>query len=468
MHESQLMNLSEHAFDAPEERNCPIDLADCSSFSLTTEAAGSRVHVPTRRHRATSTRKASVNRYDHDPRSNRQVSPEAIELAEAWFATANKLNSTRQRALFHAVKILLHYHGKEGIRLAQKIFSSEKVGRTIQEGFVESGLAKCEDWDSWKPTCSDLRNAKSRAFIPCFDLLWADTSEAVISTYSDYCAGRYQQREALHQSTQLVFPASASGVTISDNVVQALQRGTGLYCDFPVLRAALLCEPESKRSRLLGSALASVGRFQVDELQPIWKQHEWGRLYCSKPASINMPKSLLPALRSIAGLPLWNVDFSSFELRIACQICGQPLTEDDAYQPLADLCGISRTRVKRVVNPMLHGQTRPQLWYAQKPDRRLIADRALVEREMAHSLPQLTKGLESLWHEKSTLQRYGAALFFSCMGAAIQRCEIASVGLPKHDGWIFAATESQAKAVQEVFIARRSGLAACIFRLRST
>ena len=100
---------------------------------------------------------------------------------------------------------------------------------------------------------------------------------------------------------------------------------------------------------------------------------------------------------------------------------------------------------------MLHGQTSAQLRHANKPNPTLIADRRRVEQAMPHLLPQLTRRLPNLLNDKSMLQRTGANAFFCCVGAAMEQCEIASAGLPKHDGWIFAATESQAEAVQQVF-----------------
>jgi len=83
---------------------------------------------------------------------------------------------------------------------------------------------------------------------------------------------------------------------------------------------------------------------------------------------------------------------------------------------------------------MLHGQTSAQLWHARKPNPSLIADRKLIEQAMLHLLPHLTRGLPTLLTNKSLLQRTGARVFFSCMGTAMEQCEIASAGLPRHDG----------------------------------
>jgi hypothetical protein len=307
------------------------------------------------------------------------------------------------------------------------------------------------DWHSWKPTGWDLRQATPRAFVPSCDLLLADTGAEVVSNFPDYCSGRHGLRAPLHTESRLVLLNPRSGVVIPENVATALQRGTGIYCDFAAIPELLLSLPECERSRTLCAVLASTGRVQVAELAPIWKQHGWGRLYCSKPALVNMPKVSLVTLRDINAHPLWNVDFSSYELRIACRSFGQPMPDGDAYERLADGSGITRARVKTVINPMLHGQTEHQMWYSETRDREAIADRPLVEKAMARLFPKLFAGLDYLRRDSSILQRKGAKIFFSCMAAALRRCEIGAAGLPKHDGWIFAGDESRAKAVQNVF-----------------
>ena len=383
--------------------------------------------------------------------STRQIAPGAVNLLETRLAGYRKLNITRRRACFYCAQLLARYDQKNGARLAQRAFSSDETGRWIQEGLIESGLAVCLDLNSWKPTHGDIRNAKARAFIPCLDFLLLDIGPQVVSTFANYYSGKFETRDALHHCPHPVFLSSSSGVDIPANIGAALLKGTGLRCDFGTLRTNIMRLPEEKRSRKLCAALAAVGRVELDQLRPIWTQHGWGRLYASKPALVNMPKVLLPALQSVDSLPLWEVDFASFELRIASKITGQNLPDSDAYEEISEGAGISRSRVKAVINPMLHGQRREQCRYAKEPNSTLSADRPLVEREMARTLPNLIAGLEQLRNDDSALQREGAKIFFPCMGAAMERCAISSAGLPKHDGWVFAATEAQARGVQDVF-----------------
>jgi hypothetical protein len=425
--------------------------AGSSGSATASGTASGNLRVAPARRRGVSARKPSWRRREFERGSRRQISPAMAELAEERLAGYHKLSVARRRAVFYAMQRLSRYDRATGARLAQHEFSSEKIGRFIHEGLVETGLAMCMDWYSWKPTGRNLRNATPRAFVPCCDLLFADTGSEVVSTFSDYCSGICEGRAPLHTESCLVFLNSDSGVQIPENVVSLLQSGTGMYCDFAAIPGVLLNLPETERSRTLCAALASTGRVQVDELAPLWKQHEWGRLYSSKPALVNMPKVLLATLRDVNGRHLWNVDFSSFEMRIASRSCGQSLPEGDAYGSLAECCGITRARVKKVINPMLHGQTKYQLWYAETPNHEAIADRPLVEKVMAQLYPKLFSGLDRLRQDRSILQRTGATIFFAAMGAALQRCGIAAAGVPKHDGWIFAGDESQAIDVCRIF-----------------
>ena len=416
--------------------------------------ASSSVCGPTPRRRGVSRRKPSWERYEAHYRAKREISPQAVQLVEERLAGFGKLNKARKRACFYLSQCLSRYDKAEGARIRQKDFASDNIGRFAQEGMIATGLATCLDWDSWKPTGYDLKNAKARAFVPCVAFLLADTGPEVVLAYADYVAGRCEPRRPLHDESQLVVPNPDSGVTIPANVMSALQCGTGLYCNFESMRGHLLSLPECQQSRFLCAALSSVGRMQCPELRPVWTQHEWGRLYCKQPACINLPRTLIPSLRSVEGLPLWCVDFSSFELRIACMECDQKIPDGDVYQLLGDISELSRNRVKTIVNSRLHGQTNTHLWYAPERDREAIADRPLVEQALAVLLPNLSRGLGSLLQDPTILQRQGAVVFFECMEAALYQCEIQSAGLPKHDGWIFAGTEAQAKAVKSVFEAK--------------
>jgi hypothetical protein len=119
-------------------------------------------------------------------------------------------------------------------------------------------------------------------------------------------------------------------------LASALEKGTGIRCDFEQLRALVSKLPPETQSNKLYAAFASVGRVETGELRPLWRQKLCGRVYAAKPSVIGMPKVLLSALVSLDGLPLWEVDYTSFELRIACSVTGQEIGEADVYGELAE------------------------------------------------------------------------------------------------------------------------------------
>lgn len=426
-------------------------------------ASGGSISDRKQKRRGISKKKQGCQKYDAQRGSDRQVTLAAVQFLDERFTGFNKLNTAQRRGLFFAAQRLSYCDPQKGSRLPQKGFSCPRIGRFIQEGLVDTGVAKCLDWDSWKPTGRDLRNVYARSFLPCWEFLWAGIGKEVVSSFPAYLARRVETRLPLHQETTLVLPKGECGVILPSTLIAALNRGTGLYCDYEALRTILLTRPANDRSRLLCSALSAIGRAPVEELRPLWTQAEAGRLYASKPAAINMPKVLLPALRSNTGSQLWNVDFSSYELRIACRVTDQTLPNDDAYELLAKHSGVSRPKVKDVITAMLHGQTQQHCEFSREPGCTRHLDRPLVEGALRHQLPNLAAGMPLLLSDKTLLQKHGALLFFNSVAAAMEHCGIAASGLPKHDGWVFAATEEQAHRVRKVFQRTAEQTAGCSF-----
>ena len=342
----------------------------------------------------------------------------------------------------------MHYDKVCGARLGQKRFSSGHIGKIMQRKLIDGGLAVCVDLDSWKPKGGDVRTAKARGYIPCFDLLWANVGTVVVSSLAQFDQQKAGSRNPLHKESILFYPCEASGVVIPANVAAAFQLGTGLICDQAALYRLVTALCAEKRASKLGAALSAVGYALGEEISPVWRQHEFGRIYSGQPAAINMPTALLGALRSSDELPLWSVDFSNFELRIACKECGQAVPQGDCYAFLGSNCGLDRETIKAVVNPLLHGQTMQQIRYGNRTDFARIRDRRLVEDEIKSSLPLLYAGLTRLQRDSAILQRSGASIFFPCMSVAMSACGIQRVGLPKHDGWVFSGTSQQAHAVK--------------------
>ncbi len=440
-------------------------IAACSgdatnSFANTTanRSVSQCLSRPVARRRGVSARKPSAFKYKQDARSEREVTPAAYELAERKFSQVHRLNSSARRALFYSVQCLVHYSKEHGARLGLRRFASQHTGKAIQREIIECGLATCVDPDSWKPKGGDVRLAKARGYIPSFDLLWANIGSQVISSLTEYDNEIPSTRAPLHTKNILFLPCEASGIEIPANVIAAFQSGTGLYCDKARLHRLITSLPAEKWTPKLGATLAAVGYSLGSEIKPVWEQNCFGRVHSCLPAAINMPTALLGSLQSTDGLPLWCVDFSNFELRIACKECGQKTPQGDCYGILGSHCGLDRAAVKTIVNPLLHGQTWQQIRHCRDVTPNLLRNRQLVEEAIKVVLPRLYAGLTRLQRNSAILQRAGASVFFPCMAAAMVRCGIQRVGLPKHDGWVFTATEDQSLAVKTTMEAKAARL----------
>jgi hypothetical protein len=110
---------------------------------------------------------------------------------------------------------------------------------------------------------------------------------------------------------------------------------------------------------------------------------------------------------------------------------------------------LDRDAVKRVINPMLHGQTEGNL--VGLADWEGLENRRKVERLIAKEWPPLIKKIRSLRDEPDLLQHKGAQIFFACYDEALRREDLAA-GIPIHDGWTFAASdERQLLRVRDIF-----------------
>jgi hypothetical protein len=132
-------------------------------------------------------------------------------------------------------------------------------------------------------------------------------------------------------------------------------------------------------------------------------------------------------------------------------LAGEKTVEADIFSVIGQECGISRGEVKEVVNPMLHGQTRSQALFRRGANIEVQQNRGIVERLLAKKFPLLMAGMRNLRKDPEVLQRKGAEIFFTAVGAALEACDITAAGLPRHDGWIFGASKDQAAAVATVF-----------------
>jgi hypothetical protein len=396
------------------------------------------------RHRAQARQKLA-ERYG----TGRAVSPQCVTLCKERLAGIGiQLSCLGVRELVYLLQRVLHTT-VEGASLPLSQFSSPGLGRKLLDGLLQVGLIWCPDLESWKPRGYDIHNAKARRFLPTSELLWvACTDPETVNSGAAYLSGTFEPRELRQKST--LQSAPDSGVAISLHVAARLEEGPGVTFNLNNVLPILDGLAEERRARILLAGQAALN--WLGSCQPIhtsWIQKPTGRLYASRPAIVNLPSLLRPALRPVNGGLLCEVDFQNFEPRILHAEAGIPAPPGDYAEFVGGRIGLQREHVKAVLNPALHGQTQGNLVGAEEWEK--LENRIKVEEFLKCHFPSVWQMIEIVQRDKSFLQRRGAQVFFSAYEMAL-RTEDLPAGIPLHDGWVFPARdEAQLLRVKNVF-----------------
>src|SRR4030095_2164362 len=121
---------------------------------------------------------------------------------------------------------------------------------------------------------------------------------------------------------------------------ERLEEGTDLRFS---LSNALRCIndlPEEKRVRTLQAGQTALGWLgNGNPIHTTWTQKPTGRLYASRPAIVNLPSLLRPALKPLNGGILCEIDFQNFETRILHAEAGIPAPPGDYAEFLGNHVG---------------------------------------------------------------------------------------------------------------------------------
>jgi hypothetical protein len=395
------------------------------------------------RHRA-KTRKKLAERYG----SGRGISPHCVTLCKERLAGDGIcLSRLGIRELVYVLQRVLHTTA-DGASLPLSRFSSLGLGSKLLNGLLLVGLILCPNPDSWKPRNYDFSNAKARRFLPTTGLLMANLGSEVVNSAAAYLSGAYQQREVRRQSTIVLKPES--GVPISSAAAEVLMEGTRLGFDLPSALNCITDLTEAQRVRILQAGQTALGWLGSEApIHTSWTQAPTGRLYASRPAIVNLPSLLRPALKPLNGGILCEVDFQNFEPRILHAEAGIPAPAGDYAEFVGDEIGLHREDVKEVLNPALHGQTQGNLIGAKEWEK--LENRRKVEEFLKRDFPKVWEMIGIIQNDRSFLQRRGAQVFIPAYEMAL-RTEDLPAGIPLHDGWVFPAKdEAQGLRVKEIF-----------------
>jgi hypothetical protein len=395
------------------------------------------------RHRA-QTRKKLAERYG----TGTAVSPHCVTLCKERLAGIGiYLSCLGVRELVYLLQRVLHTTA-DGASLPLSQFSSLGLGRRLLNGLLQVGLISCPDPNSWKPRNYDLGNAKARRFLPTTELLMANLDSEIVNSAAAYLSGAYRQREVRCHSTVVLKPES--GVHLSSRAAELLKEGTGLRFDLPNALLRITDLTEEKRVRILQAGQAALGWLGSEgQIHTAWTQRRTGRLYASRPAIVNLPSLLRPALKPLNGGILCEVDFQNFEPRILHAEAAIPAPPGDYAEFVGSQIGLRREDVKEVLNPALHGQTQGNLVGAQEWEK--LENRIKVEECLKRNFPKVWEMILMIQNDHSFLQLRGAQVFVAAYEMAL-RMENLPAGIPLHDGWVFTAEdEAQLLRVKEIF-----------------
>jgi hypothetical protein len=229
-----------------------------------------------------------------------------------------------------------------------------------------------------------------------------------------------------------------------------LMEGTGLRFDLPTALQRVTDLTEPKRVRTLQAGQAALGWLGSEgPIHTTWTQAPTGRFYASRPAIVNLPSLLRPALRPLEGGILCEVDFQNFEPRILHAEAAIPAPPGDYAEFVGNEIGLHREDVKEVLNPALHGQTQGNLIGAKEWEK--LENRKKVEKFLKRDFPKVWKMIVIIQNDQSILQRRGAQVFIPAYEMAMTMEDLPA-GIPLHDGWVFPAKdEAQLLRVKQIF-----------------
>jgi hypothetical protein len=406
-------------------------------------------------HRAGVRRSAARNRAQarkklpHRYGTGRAISPNCVALCKERLAGIGlRLSCRGVRELVWVLQRLLHTT-VDGAALPLSSFSCPGLGKKLLSGLSEGGLIWCPNPDSWKPRGYDIRNAKARRFLPTSELLLVANADAkIVSSGAAYLTGTFGQREITQRS--IVHCAPNSGVIIPSHVAEHLEEGTGLSFNLNNALPILNGLEEEKRARTLLASQAALNWLgSPHPIHTSWIQKPSGRLYASRPAIVNLPSRLRPALRSVNDGILCEVDFQNFEARILHAEAGILAPEGDYAEFVGNQIGLHREDVKKVLNPALHGQTQGNLIGTKQWEK--LEHRIKVEEFLKREFPKVWDTIAMMQKDGCFLQRRGAQVFIPALERAMT-AEDLPAGIPLHDGWVFPAEdEAQLLRVEQIF-----------------
>jgi hypothetical protein len=334
-----------------------------------------------------------------------------------------------------------------------------------------SNLIFCPNWDVWKRSFHPNDAATAQCFFPSIKLTGSKYLERrLCPSLADY-KGKNYLRSPRKRLRSLVVLHPAPKVSLPRNIQEACTNGTGLYFDYGAAhRAAITGKWEALRLPSIYWSVVWAIRWIRGEIIPEeWRHKKSGMLFVSKPPIQQLDSELCPYLRSVDGKPLWQVDFKNFYVVLFRGEEAVKKIEDgfDYYKHAKrDINKVlrysedrvaftTRDEVKTPYNAIINGAG-----YRRPPKN--IYGLGMREYELGRVLKTFfPKYFPSEFESSRRFRKHrkpkdywnvrGAEIFLPSLSAGMEQIGLKKIGLPKHDGVIFPATESEAKAFHKVW-----------------
>lgn len=391
------------------------------------------------------------------------ISVEALRYAERQISAAGyRITNTRRRNLIEFLGKLLN-PGFKGAAIGNHDLSNHNIASDLKKVMLGAELMACKNPKSYM-------NEQKQEFLPSPELVEADM--AGVAFKASWRGYRRAGRSTRSKPKAIVQLNEQSAGIIARNVVEALEKGTGLYLNTEGVVRELgyhytnIKEKEDWRAycRILGSLKHGSG-----EIVPrIWKQDKTGMLFAYEPRIQDLPMDIAErGLESVEGKPVWRIECRAYYpvLGLGSKVLRDIDLNRDYYGYLGskiiergeEWSDLKSDEVKDAVINMLHGQAPFPALLNHEMNSEEQGARAVLQIEIDQVLDELYPDewralREKLMEDYQYLNRLGARVFYSCCSAGLEESGMKQLGIPTHDGLIFSADQKEYESFLRGFI----------------
>jgi hypothetical protein len=355
---------------------------------------------------------------------------------------------TIDKYLLPILEYILKWPGQE---LRSDWFTNRAKLRNVLHALWHGNLIEPTNWYvAGKRYSNSKKPIEARKFVPCAALFKASVlSDGFVSSGQAYRLGKSMRRIARRSSA--VKLNEKSGVVIPAIVMDALKASrTGLYLDRDEVQRLM------RKEKITWKQVRGTFDCTSAELSPaLWKQGRRGDIYSRGPNVQGLRKALRPALRSMDGPMVFDVDFNSFFPRLAFCLSKDTKTASGDnctyYDVIASSLDISRSRAKLLGNSFLNGRTSRTATYLPSADKgRTATIWPKVEDAIRENFPEFYAFVIGCGRITLELYTLAASVFMACYAKGLEITG-GQTGIPLHDGWIVAATPAQADEIKQAW-----------------